>query len=146
MSDFTPKTRLEKILCGVATIAKTRLEKAVKYAVENAGGGGGGVFEMNCTVSVDSETGKQTIATDVTAAEMIDACATGKKVFAVLTIPAGEDSIIISKTVTIDGQVLGDDEEAVYEFCFSTVSQEEGLIGFLAADLSADDTVVFTQV
>lgn len=44
MSDFTPKTRLEKILCGVVTTAKTRLEKAVKYAVEHAGGGGGGAM------------------------------------------------------------------------------------------------------
>jgi len=143
MSDFTPKTRLEKILCGVVTTAKTRLEKAVKYAVENAGGGG--VFEMNCTVSVDSGTGKQTVTTDVTAAEMFGACSAGKKVFAACTIQ-DEDPTIIQKTLVVDGQVIGNDEEAVYEFCFSTVSQEEGLMGFLAANLSADDTVVFTQV
>ena len=146
MSDFTPKTRLEKILCGVVTTAKTRLEKAVKYAVENAGGGGGGVFEANCTISVDSETGKRTITTDVTAAELFDACTAGKKVFAACTIQVGEDSIIIPKTITVDGQVIGDDEEAVYELCFSTVSQEEGPIGFFATDLSAEDTVVFHEV
>lgn len=146
MSDFTPKTRLEKILCGVVTTAKTRLEKAVKYAVENAGGGGGGVIESNFVVSIDSETGKQIITADKTAAELFDACTAGKKVFGVCTIQDGENPIVLRKTLAIDGQVIGDDEEAVYEFCFSTVSQEEGLMGFLAANLSADDTVVFTQV
>lgn len=145
MSDFTPKTRLEKILCGVVTTAKTRLEKAVKYAVENAGDGGG-IFEMSVAISTDSETGKQVATTNKTAAELFDACTAGKKVFAACTIQAGEDSITIPKTITIDGQVLGDDEEAEYEFCFATVSQEEGLIGFLAAELSADDTVVFHEV
>ncbi len=42
---FTPKTRLEKILCGVATTAKTRIEKAVQIAIQtaiqNAGSGSG---------------------------------------------------------------------------------------------------------
>ena len=37
MSIFTPKSRLEKILCGVAATARTRLEKAVAVAVSNAG-------------------------------------------------------------------------------------------------------------
>lgn len=145
MSDFTPKTRLEKILCGVATVAKTRIEKAVKYFVDHTGGGGG-IFEMSVAISTDSETGKQVATTDKTAAELFDACAAGKKVFAACTIQAGEDSITIQKTIPVDGQVLGDGEEAAYEFCFATVTQEEGLIGFLAADLSAGDTVVFTQV
>lgn len=57
MSDFTPKTRLEKILCGVVTTAKTRLEKAVKYAVDHAGGGGGAAVEVETTISIDSDTG-----------------------------------------------------------------------------------------
>jgi hypothetical protein len=46
----------------------------------------------------------------------------------------------------VDGQAFGDDDEAVYEFSFSTTSQAGGLIGFIAADLSAGDTVVFRQV
>lgn len=50
MSEFTPKTRLEKILCGVVTTAKTRLEKAVKYAVDHAGGGGSGGGAMLVTL------------------------------------------------------------------------------------------------
>lgn len=53
---FTPKTRLEKILCGVATIAKTRIEKAVQTAIQNAGSGGGGAAgSMIVTVTNENE-------------------------------------------------------------------------------------------
>jgi hypothetical protein len=74
MSDFTPKTRLEKILCGVTATAKTRIEKAVKRAVENAGSGGGGgsgaAVEVETTISIDSETGVVTATVSgVTAGE-----------------------------------------------------------------------------
>lgn len=130
----------------LATTAKTRIEKAVKYAVDHAGGGGGGVIESNCTVAVDSDTGKSTITTDTTAVELFNACTAGKTVLAEITVPASEEPAIVRKTIPIHGQVIGDDEEQVYEFHFIEVDSTDGAIAFFAGNLSADDTVVFRQV
>ena len=142
MSDFTPKTRLEKILCVVATVAKTRLEKAVKYAVDHAGGGGSASnapLETNCTLSVDEETGKQTVMTDLTAAELFSAIEAGK--FIAVNITVEED--VIRKIIVVEAQ---DFDKQFYEFSFTIADNEDGLICFLSGQLSAEDTVVFRQV
>ena len=139
MSDFTPKTRLEKILCGVVTTAKTRLEKAVKYAVDHAGGGASDApLEATGTVTINPETGKQTVATDKTAAELYAAVYAGRAVRMTLSLNGGT----VTRTVWVDAQEAGG---ALYDFAFTTVSEEGGLLGFLAAGLSADGTVIFTQ-
>ena len=63
------ETRLQKILCGVQGVtAETKLEKAVKYAVDNAGsgGGGGGAGAVVVTLTEDSDVW----SADMTAAEI----------------------------------------------------------------------------
>lgn len=144
MSDFTPKTRLEKILCGVVTTAKTRLEKAVKYAVDHAGGGGGGVLEMNCTISVDSETGKQMVSTDKTAEELFNAIEAGKVVVALFTAPGPEETALsVRKILHIGCVLIGG---AVYEFSFVEADGNDGAIAFFVENLQPDDIVVFHEV
>ena len=125
---FTPKTRLEKILCGVAATAKTRLEKAVAIAIGNAGGGGGSsVFETS--VTVDPDTGAITV-NDVTAAELYEALASGKFVKTICNV--GGESITV--VTCISGQV-GDDGE----YMFWMVQPEMKMV---SGKLSAEDTVV----
>lgn len=143
MSDFTPKTRLEKILCGVATTAKTRIEKAVKYAVDHAGGGG--VFETNIVLSTDTETGKQIVTTDKTAEELFEAIEAGKVVVALFTVPGPEETAIsVRKTLHIGGMCAGG---ATYEFTFAEADADDGVIAFATADnLLPGDTVVFHKV
>lgn len=74
MSDFTPKTRLQKILCGVTTTAKTRLEKSAKRAVDNAGSGGG-AQPMIVTMTRGEEGGDDypAFTADKTFAEIVEA-------------------------------------------------------------------------
>jgi len=75
---FEPKTRLEKILCGVATVAKTRLEKAVKHAVDNAGGGGSG---GNGAMVVHLTPAENQYVADKTLAEIFEAFSNDIPVF-----------------------------------------------------------------
>lgn len=80
MSDFTPKTRLEKILCGVtgaAAKAKTRLEKAVAVAVVNAGSGGGGSGDADrSAVFVTLEENEGVLTASVFVEDIVAAAAT----------------------------------------------------------------------
>lgn len=128
-------------MCGVVTTAKTRLEKAVKYAVEHAGGGGSASnapLETNCTVSVDVETGKQILATDLTASGLFSAIEAGKFIAANITIGGN----VIQKIIMVDAQL----DEEHYDFSLTTTTSGDGVVGFLAGELSADDTVVFHEV
>lgn len=138
---YRPKTRLEKILNGQIMKARSGLEAAVQAALERTK-----PMEANCTISVDSQTGKQTITTDLTAAELFEAVNAGRLFRAIIGVSVDGQTISFPKIVLIDSQALGDDDETVYEFSFSTTSSSDGLIGFIAADLSAGDTVVFRQV
>ena len=125
---FTPKTRLEKILCGVAATAKTRLEKAVAIAIGNAGGGGGSsVFEVS--VTVDPDTGVVTV-NDHTAAELYEALAAGKLVKTSLTVGGAS----INAVTCISGQVMDD---SLYTFWM-----EQPEMKMVSDKLNAEDTVV----
>ena len=136
--NFTPKTRLEKILCGIATSAKTRLEKAVKYAIDNAGSGGGSsLFEVVGTFGVD-EKDKTTITINKTAEEAYTAISQGKMIR--LTGDAAEglfvdavDSIGVIKFVWQDNDIG-------YVFRFIN---ENGTI-FKSDTLAATDQIVIT--
>lgn len=75
---FTPKTRLEKILCGVATTAKTRIEKAVQTAIQNAGSGGAAApaadaGQHRVPFTVSQEGGEITVATEASISDAIAA-------------------------------------------------------------------------
>lgn len=153
MSDFTPKTRLEKILCGVVTTAKTRLEKAVKYAVDHAGGGGDNApFEVNATRSVDSETQKETISFDTTAEDLYGAVADGKPVLAKTSITDDEATITIDTVLSVTAKkILIPDEtpgvaSETYEFHFVDMDKDEGAELYCAPELSGDDYVVFSRI
>ena len=141
MSEFTPKTRLEKILCGVVTTAKTRLEKAVKYAVDHAGGGSASnaPLETNGIISADDETGKPIITTDLTASELFSAIEAGK----FLAVDLDVDGDVIRKIMVVEAQ---DFDGQFYEFGFTTVDGDDGCICFLSGHLSAEDTVAFRQL
>lgn len=112
--------------------------------------GGGGVFEMNCTVSANPETGKGTITTDKTAAELFDAINAGKKarVQATVTSPFGEGTITVDVTncVPILAEKMVSDIGTFFEFGFADISSDDGVVGFASGDLSSDDTVVFHEV
>lgn len=127
---FTPKSRLEKILCGVAATAKTRLEKAVAIAIGNAGGGGGSsVFETS--VTLDSDTGAVTI-NDVTAAELYEALASGKLVKTSLNVGGAS----INAVTCVSGQVVDD---GLYTFWM-----EQPEMKMVSGKLSAEDSVVLS--
>jgi hypothetical protein len=123
-------------------LAKSKEAEAVKYAVDHAGGGGSASnapLETNCTVSVDVETGKQIVTTDLTAEELFSAIEAGK--FLAMNITIDED--VIRKIIAVDAQ---DFDGQFCEFSFTTGDSDDGVIGFLSGKLSAEDNVVFRQL
>lgn len=146
---FRPKTRLEKILRRQDMKARSALEESVQIAMQNAGGGG--VFESNASLSEDSETGKTAITTDKTAVELFDAVNAGKSVRALASITSikeGEEpvTVMITKVLHVAGVKFVHDGVTSFEFNFVDIDEEDGIIGFIADSLSADDIVVFRQV
>lgn len=149
MSDFTPKTRLEKILCGVVTTAKTRLEKAVKYAVDHAGGGGGGndPFEVDTVVSQDEESGKTVLNTAAVASELFDALIGSRAVIMNISAPSPEGNVTIRKIVQIFAMHIAGsrEEEESYYFSFADEA-DDNVCWFKAQEIGGTDTVVFRQM
>lgn len=100
---------------------------------------GNAPLETNCTVAIDEQTGKQTITTDLTASDLFSAIEAGK--FLALNLTIDED--VIRKIVVVDAQYF---DGQYYDFSFTTVDSDDGVICFLAGELSADDAVVFRQI
>ena len=147
MSDFTPKTRLEKILCGVVTTARTRLEKAVKYAVEHAGGGGGGTLIVDATLSDDQETHLPIISTGVTAGDLYEAITDGKTIEIHAEIPDNDGAIPIVICLPIACRKYGSEGESVwYEFSFAGGDLRDGAATYVSRELVENDLVTFLQL
>lgn len=142
---FTPKTRLEKILCGVAATAKTRLEKAVAIAIGNAGGGGGGsaaLFEVAATLS-ENDQGKVVVTTDRTAEEWYNAAVSGATAHMSAiepTLNAPIDMVLPFEIfrATIDGSVMYTVKARL------DLNPVDAL--FMAQMLLGNETVVLTKV
>lgn len=157
MSEFTPKTRLQKILCGVTTTAKTRLEKSAKYAVENAGGGGGSAsnapLEAEGTLVTDEQTGKMTITLNKTAGELYEAACAGKlvKLSMQQTITddeSGTDYVVDVTTImtfTATRFVAESFGAVSYNFFALIGDRDDGDKPLYSGDLAETDTVVFTE-
>lgn len=110
---------------------------ALMALIEGGGSSSNAPLETNVTISVDGETSKQTISTQLTAADLFSAIEAGK--FLAVNTTVGDD--VFRKIVVVDAQAIN----AGYEFSFLTVTNGE-LIYFFANELSAEDTVVFRQI
>lgn len=155
MSVFTPKTRLEKILCGVATTAKTRIEKAVKTAVENAGGGSSNApLEAEGTLTTDAQTGKVTITLNKTAGELYAAACAGKQLK--ISMPVTDHDDLKDEDYVIDvtrvtpftaTKMVAESLSAVfYNFEARIGDRNDGDSLLCSGDLAETDTVVLTEV
>lgn len=158
MSDFTPKTRLQKILCGVAGAAanaKTRIEKAAAEAVENAGGGGASnaPLEAEGTLVTDAQTGKTTITLDKTAGELYGAACAGKLLKLSTPVSRHDDESDADYVVDVTNILsfvatriaVESAGMVVYKFEMRARVGGDGESLLLADDLAETDTVVFTE-
>lgn len=130
---FTPKTTLEKILCGVTATAKTRLEKAFAAAMLRL---------SNDPVAVTGTIGKNesqktTITLNKTAAELYAAISSGKT--AHVTYSTGENAST-EMGCTCTGAKNTSGETVTYGFCMSDYSGTQ----YTASSLAGSDTVVLT--
>lgn len=101
-------------------------------------------LETNAVLSVDQTTGKQVITIDKTAEELFEAIEAGKAIEAMFTMPGPADQpIAIRKIVNVSGMLIGG---TLYEFTMVEVDEDDGVIGFIASNVLAEDTVVFTEV
>jgi hypothetical protein len=103
---FNPITRLEKILCGVKATPRTRLETAVKTAVDNAGGGGGGGAEEVFAVTADMNHTDYSLSNiSATLAEVSAASTAGKLVEMTLTDSEIGATVTVPLAIIVPGQV-----------------------------------------
>ena len=168
---FTPKTRLEKILCGVATTAKTRLEKAVAAAMAGvasalelppatAADNGSVLGVVNGAWAKDSrvlavtgvvtenESEKKVMTLDKTAAEMFEAIEAGRLVKFTCELIAGEEPNTMAVTITQILPIVAAKSEVgdttVYNFVVHPSIDEDDEI-FFVENLSGTDTVALTE-
>ena len=137
MGDSTRMTRLMKILYGIPTTAKTRIEKAVAFAL--------GSLETNMTIGE----GSATLTFDKTAAEVYAAVSSGRglKILTEVTteVEGEEVTISVTKFVTMEATKMEHDGEPSYEFVYLT-GDDEGTSFYISDAISADDTVVLTRM
>lgn len=133
-----------------ATNIREKILLDIANKISNTSGGGGGVFEMNVVTSTDPETSKGVVTTDKTAEELFDAINAGKKVrvLSTLTYPVGEGTITVETTycASVFAKKMVSDIGTIFAFCFTDVDSDDGILGFVSGELSADDTVVFQEV
>ena len=139
--DFTPKTRLEKILCGLqSVVAKTRLEKAVKYAVNNAGSGGSGdVFVVHGSYAYDEQADHDLISIDKTTSEIYEAAEAGKAVILLVN----EDDSYSEWILTDSGE--GKDDDIHADFVMVDTSKDGATVSRIVfhSDGSGQEPEVF---
>lgn len=141
---FIPKTRLEKILCGVtgaAANAKSRIEKAVAVAVQNAGNGGSGTtapLEVTATVSTNAQS-KQVLTLNKTALECYNAAIAGKALHCTGNMSGTTIDLIIAAEVF---RGIGDD---VPFYRVKARADPMGDVLFMSELVNGSDTVVLTE-
>lgn len=137
MGDSSRMTRLMKILYGIPTTAKTRIEKAVAFALSP--------LEVNLTIG----DGGTTIIFDKTAAEVYKAISAGRmlKILAEATTGSeGEETVInITKFCTMEATKMESGSETAYIFVYHTGDEEAAEL-YVADAIAADAPVVLTKV
>lgn len=137
MGDSTRMTRLMKILYGIPTTAKTRIEKAVAFALSP--------LEVNVTTG----DGGATFVSDKTAAEVYEAISAGrmlKILTEVTTGSEGEEIVVnVTKFCTMEATKMETESVTVYNFVWPT-GDEDGAELYVADSIAADAPVVLTKV
>jgi hypothetical protein len=127
-----------KILYGIPTTAKTRIEKAVAFALSP--------LEVNVTLGDDGST----IIFDKTAAEVYEAISAGRmiKILTELTTGSeGEETVThVTKFCTMESTKMDTESTTVYDFVYSTVDNEDGAELYVSDAIAADAPVVLTKV
>lgn len=104
--------RIKKILYGMNIKPKTSAEKAVKYAVDHAGGGGGGssdIVRVPFTLTVTGE-GETSGTTDANLTDTLAARSSGKVIVAVATIDLGSGIVQYLDGIMIGGTAENNSE------------------------------------
>ena len=168
---YVPKTRLEKILCGVTATAKTGIEKAVAAAMASIAGvlpkvtssdngkalvvksgkwqkgAASAPLEATGVLSVNGS-GKQVMTLNKTAEELFTAVASGRMIKLVTELTIGEEPNTTTATITQILALAANKLEAggntVYNFAAHPGTDEEDEI-FCVEDLAGTDTVVLTK-
>lgn len=137
MGDSSRMTRLMKILYGIPTTAKTRIEKAVAFALSP--------LEVNVTIG----DGGTTIIFDKTAAEVYEAISAGRmlKILAESTTGSeGEETVInVTKFCTMEATKMESESVTAYNFVYHTGDEEAAEL-YVADAIAADAPVVLTKV
>ena len=137
---YRPKTRLEKILNGMAVSARNGLEEAVQAAMERMK-----PLPVNATL-VKEESGKTVVTLDKTAAELFAAAQAGRAVSATATLPVGEDTtgeITMILPIEVFRMAVGD--TAVYTVKVRADADTTDAL-FFGDNFAGDDIVVLTEV
>lgn len=137
---FRQKTRLEKILNGMAVKARPGLEKAVQAAMDRMT-----PLETNVVLSKDND-GKTVVTLDKTAGELFSAAAAGKAIRATATAPVGENQTA-EVTMIIPIEIFRFESEDGIAYTVKARSDTEAKDTLFYGDgFSEDDTVVLTEV
>ena len=131
---FEPKTRLAKILCGLqGVVAKTQIEKAVKYAVDNAGKT---PLEVTGVLSTDGNS-KTVLTFDRTAAELYENFAAGRLCKISFAASENHNAECVCPVAAIKNE---SDGEISYMFRCDTDTT------YVCTNVDADDVVVMTEI
>lgn len=101
-------------------------------------------LDVNGTMSVDGETGKSTLTTNKTAAELyaaIDAC---RAVRFHIQYSIDEDVVLITDVEHLNGKKIEFGDDVVYDFILVT-GDEDGISFMYGKDFAADDTVILAE-
>lgn len=113
---FEPRTRLQKILMGIAATPRTAIEHAVKYAVDNAEEkyDAAGKYDIAFTADITTDPTKPTVETEASFADALAAQKKGKILRAAINFGDGVEKYgsLISFDATAEAE----------EFVFSTVA------------------------
>ena len=137
---YRPKTRLEKILNGMAIRARNGLEEAVQAAMERMT-----PLPVNASL-VKEESGKTVVTLDKTAAELFAAAQAGRTVSATATVPAGEDKTgEITMILPIEVFRMTVENADIYTVKVRADADTTDAL-FFGDNFAGDDTVVLTEV
>lgn len=128
---YTPESRLEKLICGISTTAKTRIEKAVETFMN------GRFYHVSPTIGKNGEE-QSTMTFSETAEELYEAHASGKTII----IAAESDGYTLEVIPHIICLKLQHNEDIAYTF---RMESQEGTTFYLENALP-DDPVVLTEI
>ena len=146
---YVPKTRIEKILCGVTATAKTGIEKAAAAAMASIKGAVDSSAPLEVTgVLSENGSGKQVMTLNKTAAELFTAAEAGRLIKLSTEMITGEEPNTTTVSATVIAPVTAGKAEAgnitVYSFAVDLGMDGDDEIYFVE-DLAGTATVVLTE-